>query len=87
MAGIRLHPATPTADALAATRLDVADEPDTGNSTLRLTFDYLGTKSCLSDWNGDPASAEEFIDQLAQEHAADVEWERSEFGSTDWDDT
>ena len=64
----------------------MAGEPDAGNSTLRLTFDYLGTKSYLSDWNGDPCSAEGFIDQLAQQHAADVEWERSKFRSTDWDD-
>ena len=74
------------ADAFAATRLDVAGEPDAGNSTLRLTFDHLGTKSYLYDWNGDSASAEEFIDQLAQQHAMDVECERRKFGSTDWDD-
>ncbi len=49
VAGIRLDPATPSSDAFAATRLDVAGEPAAGSSTLRLTFDYLGTKSNLSN--------------------------------------
>ena len=73
-------------EALAVTRLDVADEGGAGTSTLRLSFDYLGSKSFLHGWSGDAASAEQFIDDQAQEYASEVDWERREFGATDWDD-
>ncbi len=84
MAGSDLDPA-PSGDVLASTRLDLADEED-GSSTLRLSFDYVGSQSFLYQWNGDAGSAEEFIDQQADEYAAEIEWERNEFGATDWDD-
>lgn len=73
-------------DAIAATRLDVADEKEPGTSTLRLSFDYFGSKSFLYGWNGDVASVEEFIDQQAEDYAAEADWERNEFGTTDWDE-
>jgi hypothetical protein len=73
-------------DALAATRLEVADDEEAGTSTLRLSFDYMGSKSFLHGWTGDAASAEQFIDYQAQEYASEVDWERTEFGATDWDD-
>jgi hypothetical protein len=57
-----------------------------GTSTLRLSFDYFGSKSFLHGWNGDVASVEEFIDQQAEDYAAEADWERNEFGTTDWDD-
>lgn len=73
------------ADVLASTRLDVADD-EYGTATLRLSFDYVGSRSFLYRWAGDVSSAEEFIDRHAEEYAAEIEWERSEFGATDWDD-
>jgi hypothetical protein len=73
------------ADVLASTRLDVADD-EYGTSTLRLSFEYLGSQSFLHRWTGDASAAEAFIDQQAEEYAAEIEWERNEFGATDWDD-
>ena len=72
-------------DVLAATRLDVAGDESDG-LILRLAFDYLGSQSFLYDWDGGAPAGEEFIDRQAEEYAAEVEWERNEFGATDWDD-
>ncbi len=73
------------ADVLASTRLDVADH-EYGTSTLRLSFGYVGSQSFHYRWTGDVSSAEEFVDQQGEEYAAEIEWERTEFGATDWDD-
>ena len=73
------------ADVLASTRLDLADD-EYGTSTLRLSFDYVGSQTFLYRWTGDATSAEEFIDQRVEDYAAEIEWERNKFGATDWDD-
>lgn len=88
LAGCRLS-ATRQPEVPDTVELVVAPEwdepPESRLMTLRLRSWYTGSTYWFNGWDGNPNSAEAWIDQVADLQAANVEDERR-YGPTPWDD-
>ncbi len=81
--GLRTAPPDDAAESLGL-RVSPADESD--RYTLRATSYYTGGSWWLRDWDGDAATAYEFIDRVADAAATDIKAENRRSGRRiQWD--